>query len=185
MRDLSRVSPKQTLPGAWSNDLYELFINHLRHPYAVSPMLPASMIDPNQTESGLLSQRNVGCQNNRVDEQMQPEEDDMKALAFTQISTPLRANSQPASHRLLAKMQVVGVVIGLGGGVGSGLLGALLIAAGWLTGNSDAQHWLSTAGSALLFLTIPLIILSAFCLDWIEKREPRGISKAMRFDDEQ
>lgn len=109
----------------------------------------------------------------------------MKALAFTQISTPLRANSQPASHRLLAKMQVVGVVIGLGGGVGSGLLGALLIAAGWLTGNSDAQHWLSTAGSALLFLTIPLIILSAFCLDWIEKREPRGISKAMRFDDEQ
>ena len=143
------------------------------------------MIDPNQTESGLLPQRNEGCRNNRVAEQMQPEEDNMKALAFTQISTPFTTNSQAASHRLLAKMQVVGVVIGLGGGVGSGLLGALLIAAGWLTGNISAQHWLSAAGSALLFLTIPLIILSAFCLDWIEKREPTRVSKAMRFDDDE
>ncbi len=109
----------------------------------------------------------------------------MKALAFTQISAPMETNSQPESHRLLARMQVVGVVIGLAGGVGSGLLGALLIAAGWLTVSKDVQHWLSTAGSFLLFLTIPLIILSAFCLDWIEKRESNRLPISMRDDDDE
>jgi hypothetical protein len=107
----------------------------------------------------------------------------MKSLAFTQISTPMKANFQPASHRLLAKMQIVGVVAGLAGGVGSGLLGAILIVAGWLTISKDVQHWLSTAGSVLLLLTIPLIILGAHCLDWLEKGKPQR--RVARYDDEE
>ncbi len=109
----------------------------------------------------------------------------MKALAFTEFHTPIKTNFQPTSHSLRAKFQVVGVVIGLAGGVGSGLLGALLIVAGWLTVSKDVQQWLSTAGSLLLFLVVPLIILGAFCLDWMEKREPKRMSKVIRFDDDE
>ncbi len=107
----------------------------------------------------------------------------MKALAFTQISAPMKTNSQSASHRLLAKMQIVGVAAGLAGGVGSGLLGALLTVAGWLTVSKDVQHWLSTTGSVLLVLTIPLIILGAFCLDWLEKGKSQN--RVARYDDEE
>jgi hypothetical protein len=60
-------------------------------------------------------------------------------------------------------------MVGLGGGVTAGLSGALLTVAGWLSVNDGARHWLSTAGSTLLLLTIPLIVLGAFCLDWLEK----------------
>jgi hypothetical protein len=45
------------------------------------------------------------------------------------------------------------------------------------------QQWLSTAGSVLLFLVVPLIILGACCLDWIEKEGPKGVSKVARYDD--
>jgi len=108
----------------------------------------------------------------------------MKALAFTQMNTQPETSRQPISRQLLAKMQVAGAVAGLAGGVGSGLVGALLIVAGWLTVNKDVQHWLSTTGSVLLVLTIPLIILGACCLDWIEKKEPKRVSKIARYDDD-
>jgi hypothetical protein len=82
----------------------------------------------------------------------------------------------------MAKMQVTGVVVGLTCGVGSGLLGAPLIVAGWLAVSKDVRHWLSLTGSILLFLTIPLIILGACCLDWLEKEKPQHRPKVARDD---
>jgi hypothetical protein len=164
--------------------LYEFFINHLRHPYALSPILPMSMIDPYHTKSGLPSQRNLDCRGSRVNGQRQPEEDGMKALTFIQTNSLAGAGSKSAGRQLTAKMQIVGTVAGLAGGVGSGLLGALLIAAGWFVQNKGVQQWLSIAGSVLLCLTIPLIILGAFCMDWLEKDKPRRYSKVSRDDDD-
>ncbi|MDX2040198.1 MAG: hypothetical protein SF097_03070 [Acidobacteriota bacterium] len=93
----------------------------------------------------------------------------MNALAFTETTTRISGKQKHSSKRLLAKLQIVGVAIGLAGGVASGIFGATLMAAGWLAGNEAARHWLSSAGSTLLLLTIPLIIFGAFCLDWLEK----------------
>lgn len=109
----------------------------------------------------------------------------MKALAFTQTGALVNENLQSANHSLAAKMQVAGAATGLIGGIGSGVLGGLLIAAGWITSNKDVQHWLSTAGSVLLLLTIPLIILGACCLDWLEKDKSRPNSGAYRDDEDE
>jgi hypothetical protein len=152
--------------------LYEFFINRLRHPYAFSLSLPTSMSDLNQTNSG-LRQQNADCETNRANEQRRSEEDQMKTLAMMQTCALARTSLQSANHQFAAKVQVAGVVLGLVGGLGSGLLGGVLIVAGWLTTSSPVQDWLSAAGSVLLILTIPLIILGACCLDWLEKDRPK------------
>jgi hypothetical protein len=72
------------------------------------------------------------------------------------------------SHKM-AKIQTVGAAIGLLGGPAAAFFGAILTAAGWFAGNDGARRWLSATGSVLLFLTIPLIILGACFLDWMEK----------------
>jgi hypothetical protein len=46
--------------------------------------------------------------------------------------------------------------------------------------NVEPWQWLSATGSVLLFLTIPLIILAACCLDWMEKDKPGIRSKNRR-----
>lgn len=109
----------------------------------------------------------------------------MKALAFTQFNMPIKTSSQSASQGLLAKMQIAGAFAGLAGGMGSGLMGAMLIVAGWLTTSTDVQHWLSTSGSLLLMLTIPLIVLGGFCLDWLEKDKSRPHPRTYRDEDDE
>ncbi len=70
-----------------------------------------------------------------------------------------------------AKARFVGAATGLTGGVLAALLGSTLTAAGWFAANEAVRRWLSTAGTILLFLTIPLIILGGYCMDWMEKYE--------------
>ncbi len=108
----------------------------------------------------------------------------MNALALAHPDARTDSTRETTGLRMLAKAQVAGAAIGRAGGVAAGIAGALLTAAGWLTDNEGARHWLSTAGSALLLLTIPLIILGAFCLDWMEKNHPRRRSKIARDDDD-
>ncbi|MGH9849650.1 MAG: hypothetical protein ACREBD_07295 [Blastocatellia bacterium] len=48
----------------------------------------------------------------------------------------------------------------------------------------DLRGWLSTVGSALLLMTIPLIIFGGYCLDWIEKDKSQRYSKVVRYEDE-
>lgn len=108
----------------------------------------------------------------------------MNALAFERQDTQMDFKPRATGRRLLAKAQVAGVVTGLAGSVIVALAGSLLIVAGWLVTNEGVRHWLSTAGSVLLILTIPLIILAAFCLDWLEKDKQRRPSAA-RYEDEE
>ena len=54
------------------------------------------------------------------------------------------------------------------GGMGTGLVGCLVTAVGWILGGP--QHpWVRGLGTALLIVTIPLLILSGYCMDWMER----------------
>jgi hypothetical protein len=86
--------------------------------------------------------------------------------------------------RLLAKAQVLGAVGGLAGGIFSALFGAAFMLASWLARNQGARQWLSTIGTALFFLTVPLLIFGGYCMDWMEKDKPQRHSKVARYKDE-
>jgi len=91
---------------------------------------------------------------------------------------------RPTVRRLLAKAQALGAVGGLTGGILSALFGAGFTAASWVTGNQGARQWLSTVGTTLFFLTIPLLIFGGYCMDWMEKDKPQRHSKVVRYEDE-
>jgi cytochrome c biogenesis protein CcdA len=109
---------------------------------------------------------------------------DMNVLALAHANDSISSKSQTTRQQLKTKFQVAGAATGLAGGVVAGISGGLLTAASWLSANEGARQWLSTAGSTLLVLTIPLIILGAFCLDWLEKNQPQRRSKIVRDDDD-
>ena len=87
------------------------------------------------------------------------------------------------SHTLRERLQITGVVIGLAGTVIAVLSGGLLSVSAWLVTNEGLSHWLSTAGTVLFMLTIPLIILAAFCLDWADKSDSPRRSLPARYDE--
>lgn len=53
-------------------------------------------------------------------------------------------------------------------GILAGLLGSVLTASGWIVG-AELHPWIHAAGTALLIVTIPLILFAGFCLDWAER----------------
>ena len=61
-----------------------------------------------------------------------------------------------------------GAVAGLGGGLISILVGSLLTAISWLTGRDS---YIQAAGTVLLILTIPLLVIGAQCLDLMEQKQ--------------
>jgi hypothetical protein len=97
----------------------------------------------------------------------------MNALLLTHQNAYANVKPNTSARRVRAELQTLGAVIGLLGSVLSASMGSLLTATGWFVANKDVQQWLSTTGSVLLYLTIPLIVLAAYCLDWMEKREPQ------------
>jgi hypothetical protein len=112
---------------------------------------------------------------------------------YTEQDTPARRNddceepwalSRLAIRRRITKAQSLGALIGLAGGIFSGLFGAAFTAASWFVANEGTHRWLSTIGTALLFLTIPLLIFGGYCLDWMEKDKPQRHSKVVRYEDE-
>lgn len=70
----------------------------------------------------------------------------------------------------------VGGVIGLCGGIISPLVGSILTALTWITGPVWHGLILHRYGSVLLFLTIPLLLFGAHCLDLIEKQAKKPSS---------
>ena len=62
---------------------------------------------------------------------------------------------------------------GFCGGAFAGVLGSILTAIAWFTGAVWHGHSLQRSGTILLFLTIPLFILGAHCLDLLD-REREG-----------
>ncbi len=81
-------------------------------------------------------------------------------------------SAQAVRPRMLTKIYSGGAIIGLFGGAAVSLFGSILTGASWLVANEGTRHLLSVTGSVLLFMTIPLIVLGACCLDWMEKDIP-------------
>ena len=63
----------------------------------------------------------------------------------------------------------LGALVGLLGGVISPLFGSLLTAVGWITGPTWHGLAIQRTGTFLLFLTIPLLLFGAHCLDLVDK----------------
>ncbi len=61
--------------------------------------------------------------------------------------------------------QVVGGLFGLAGGIVCSLLGGILTAGSWLMSAGSPYFYIHQAGTALLLLTMPLLMLGAHCLD--------------------
>lgn len=66
-----------------------------------------------------------------------------------------------------------GACVGLFGGVILPLVGLALTALAWFTGDWHGFH-LRRDGAVLLFLTIPLLIFGAHCLDLLDKEIERA-----------
>jgi hypothetical protein len=132
--------------------------------------------------------RNDGCQDNETSAyraaQGQPKEDDMYASPYVHRDAQGGAKSRVAERRALERAQITGAVAGLFGGVASALFGSVFTAASWLVSNEGARQWLSTAGAILLFLTIPLLIIGGYCMDWIDKDKPQRDPKVVRYEDD-
>jgi hypothetical protein len=67
--------------------------------------------------------------------------------------------------------EVIGAVCCFAGGMSAALLGSVLTASTWILG-AEAHPWVRGLGTGLLILTIPLLILAGYCMDWAEQ-EPK------------
>jgi hypothetical protein len=89
-------------------------------------------------------------------------------------------------HALIEQMHVhgwtwrtTGAIFGLGGGIIAPLAGSILTAIAWFSGPLWHGFALHRDGTILLFLTIPLLLFGAHCLDLIDKHT-YGVGKAPR-----
>jgi hypothetical protein len=105
-------------------------------------------------------------------------------VSFTRQAAQAGIKTGMTAARALKQAQVIGAVAGLFGGVIAGLFGAIFTAASWFVINADARQLLSTMGTILLFLTIPLMIFGGYCMDWMEKDLPRRYPKVVRYEDD-
>lgn len=62
-----------------------------------------------------------------------------------------------------------GAICGLVGGIAAPALGSVLTAISWLTGATWGGFHVQRAGTILLFLTVPLLLLGAHCLDLLDR----------------
>lgn len=76
--------------------------------------------------------------------------------------------------RNLALVESAAAIACFVGGILAGLLGTLLSASAWILGGE--QHPLVHGlGTALLVVTIPLLILAGYCMDWLERDSKQKI----------
>jgi hypothetical protein len=108
----------------------------------------------------------------------------MCALAFAGRKAQSGAKRRMAWRRAIEQAQVACAAVGLFGGVASAMFGSVFTGASWFVANEGAQRWLSTTGAVLLFLTIPLLIIGGFCMDWLEKDNPKRDPKGARYEDD-
>ena len=112
------------------------------------------------------------------------EREDVKPSLTTPPVSPTEAKPRATIRRWIGKAQALGAVAGLAGGFFSALFGGAFTVASWLAANQVARQWLSTIGTALFFLTVPLLIFGGYCMDWMEKDKPQYHSKVVRYEDE-
>lgn len=71
-------------------------------------------------------------------------------------------------------LRTVAAGCGLCGGIGVGVLGSIISAVAWFTGPEWHGHLLQRDGTILLFLTIPLLIFGAHCLDLVDRQKTKN-----------
>jgi hypothetical protein len=108
----------------------------------------------------------------------------MCALAFVRRKANAGVKPRATWRRALEQAQVMGAAGGLFGGVASGAFGGVFMAASWFVTNGGARQLFSTTGTVLLFLTIPLLIIGGYCLDWLEKDKPQRAYRVVRYEDD-
>ena len=67
-----------------------------------------------------------------------------------------------------------GVVFGLCGGIISALIGSIITAVAWFSGPTWHGFAMQRDGTVLLFLTIPLLIFGAHCLDLLDQQAEKA-----------
>ena len=70
--------------------------------------------------------------------------------------------------RNLALVESAGAIACFVGGILAGVLGTLLSASAWILGG-DQHPVVHGLGTAFLLITIPLLILAGYCMDWLER----------------
>ena len=67
--------------------------------------------------------------------------------------------------------RIGGAICGLGFGIISPLVGSILTAIAWFTGPEWHGFAIQRDATVLLFLTVPLLIFGAHCLDLMDKQD--------------
>lgn len=67
-----------------------------------------------------------------------------------------------------------GAVFGLCGGIISSLIGSIFTAIAWFSGPTWHGFAIQRDGTVLLFLTIPLLIFGAHCLDLMDQQAEKA-----------
>lgn len=65
--------------------------------------------------------------------------------------------------------EATGAVCCFVGGILVGIVGSVLTALTWIVGG-EVHPWVRGVGTGLLILTIPLLILAGYCMDWMERK---------------
>lgn len=83
------------------------------------------------------------------------------------------------TRQVASSWEAISAFCCLAGGIMAGIVGTIVSALAWIIGG-ELHPWVRGLGSGLLIVTIPLLILAGYCLDWMEgkKKEPtRGFSR--------
>lgn len=91
----------------------------------------------------------------------------------------LRGGPSSGAPRL-RDLRSCGALIGLCGVI-AGLMGSILTAISWI-GHRELRFYFSTAGTILLLLTLPMLLIGAACLDRAESSLRREAGKGKRDD---
>jgi hypothetical protein len=74
--------------------------------------------------------------------------------------------------------EATGAACSFSGGIIAALIGSVLTVSTWILG-AAAHPWLRGLGTAFLILTIPLLILAGYCMDWMERdRNKSGVGES-------
>ena len=74
--------------------------------------------------------------------------------------------------------EAIGALGCFAGGLATGVIGSTLTVIAWIVGG-EIHPWVRGVGTAFLIVTIPLLIFSGYCLDWIEQKPKNQAKKAI------
>ena len=67
----------------------------------------------------------------------------------------------------------IGAICCFAGGIAAAIMGSALTALTWILGG-ELHPWVRAVGTGFLVLTIPLLILAGYFLDWLERKPKKS-----------